>query len=61
MLTRRRQHAIALVFVGLFVVTVAWRGFDVAWNGAIVIIARAPATCNGVALKRGSGRRRSVD
>ncbi len=37
-LTRRRQHVIALVFAGLFIVTVAWRGFDVAWNGAMLVI-----------------------
>ena len=37
-LTRRRQHVIALVFAGLFIATVAWRGFDAAWNGAILVI-----------------------
>ena len=38
-LTRRRQHVIALAFAGLFIVTAAWRGFDAALQAAMLIIA----------------------
>ena len=37
-LTRCRQHTIALVSLGLFIVMIAWHGFDIAWLGAIAVI-----------------------
>ena len=38
MLTPRHQHVIALAFLGLFVVAVAWVGFDIALVGAMMFI-----------------------
>jgi hypothetical protein len=37
-LTRRRQNVVALVFLALFIVMAAWRGFDAALDGAILFI-----------------------
>jgi hypothetical protein len=38
MTRRQRENVVALVLLGVFLVSVAWRGFDAAWNAAILLL-----------------------